>query len=341
MLFRHEYTIREALQVPGDGDVSIDAGGHHAITVTLSRTLDQPHTTSCSAQGDWAVPEAVFEAFEEWLGGKVPPGGEEPQALPWKIKRQQDGSYEPRTLPYSALPPDARVLLRSVSATLYGCVRQTYGVIRWRAGALGHHSPFSSRFRRYSTDGRTWNGYPMELTARAFVESMPELRAEYFDEVRVLAARGEVEPICHTLFREAWEQRHTNLRSALVVGVAALELGVKDAMADLMPDTSWLLRHASTPPLTRMLKRWLPTVRAREMFEGKVLAPPPNVLRQVQQGIELRNSGVHVSGESPSSDDVVAFLEAARDVLWLLDYYRGNAWALDHMREATRQEMYR
>jgi hypothetical protein len=52
---------------------------------------------------------------------------------------------------------------------------------------------------------------------------------------------GDREPVALQLFREAWELKRSNPRSALAIGIAAAEIGVKDLIASLIPNALWLV----------------------------------------------------------------------------------------------------
>lgn len=155
-------------------------------------------------------------------------------------------------------------------------------------------------------------------------------------EIGELLREGASEPVAHSLFREAWEQRIQNPRSAVVVGVAALEVGVKQCVADLAPATAWLVENLPSPPAVKILADYLPSLPARQNFAGKALPPPESILRTLERAVQVRNRMAHVTGDPPKSPFVREALEGIRDVLWLLDYYRGQRWALDHIRAETR-----
>ena len=140
-----------------------------------------------------------------------------------------------------------------------------------------------------------------------------------------------VQPLGHSLLREAWNNRENSPQSALVIGIAAAEVGFKEAVSDLLPATTWLMDHVPSPPLDKMLREFMETLPARQTISGAVCRPPKSVISAIKQGIELRNEVVHRKAEE--LDDVVIqkTLNAVRDLLYLLDYYRGETWALEQI----------
>src|SRR5438093_1519542 len=54
-------------------------------------------------------------------------------------------------------------------------------------------------------------------------------------DIAGLAATGSQEPLGHELFREAWNLRIQSPRSSVLVGIAAVEVGVKHFVVGLDP----------------------------------------------------------------------------------------------------------
>jgi hypothetical protein len=190
----------------------------------------------------------------------------------------------------------------------------------------------------WSFDGAFWHPAPAEFDVR--IEAVPSLKISgvVLDEITKLVASGGTGPLQHDVFREAWDQRYTNPRSAIFIGLAAAELAIKRCISTLVPGAEWLATNLPTPPLERMLKEYLPLPPARRVIDGKVVAPPAIVLASLKKGVTIRNNLAHAGGFTPSLDTVDEVLDAVRDVLWLLDYYCGSDWALQFVRPDTRKE---
>jgi hypothetical protein len=167
------------------------------------------------------------------------------------------------------------------------------------------------------------------------------------NDFRYLLQHEHEEPLGHSLLREAWEQREENPRSALVVGVAAAEVGFKHSVAELAPHAAWLMEEIPSPPLQKMMSTYLPL-----LLEGRdeilVKRLPKSIIKLVDEANQKRNIVVHKSPtgqrryrelhawfDQSSLDSV---LLAVCDLLWLLDYYRGYPWALDYVRGETLED---
>jgi hypothetical protein len=118
--------------------------------------------------------------------------------------------------------------------------------------------------------------------------------------------------------------------------MASAELAVKRCIGVLVPDAEWLATHLPTPPLIRILAEFLPRLPARCLIGDKVVPPPPAIMQVLKKGITIRNDATHAGIATPTGDQVEEILVAVEDLLWLLDYYTGEEWALGYVRAETR-----
>lgn len=240
------------------------------------------------------------------------------------------------------LPQVFRDFERALHEELLDAVKKTVGIIRWRMNYKGPHNPFSLLGFFWSLDGQNWKSVPgtiVELDGE--VSTAVTLRENIQDEIQDLITGQVDEPIGHSLFREAWHQRIKNPRSAIVIGIAALEAGLKQFIGILVPEARWLLEETQAPPVVKILKKYLSTLPVRNMIKDEIRIPPKNIIRLIDQGLQLRNKIVHVGRESipihPRKG--TELLLAIQDVLWLLDFYLGFSWALNYVRPETRKAM--
>ena len=151
------------------------------------------------------------------------------------------------------------------------------------------------------------------------------------------ASEGGGEPLAHELHREAEGNENGNFRSSLILAVAALETGVKEYVEDLVPSAAWLAFESPAPPLTKMLSDYLPTIASRR--HDRIPKPPARIRRLVQDAVEARNAAAHRGRPSPwTFDQQRELLLAVKDCLYVMDYYRGRDWALEHVSTETLRE---
>lgn len=209
--------------------------------------------------------------------------------------------------------------------------RQVLELTRWRYRFESPHAPYASLGSEWSAEGATWHTLPTRVRVSVRGVSGFRLMSATEAAVEALLQANAAEPVAHQLLREAIDVSYTSPRSAVVICVAAIESGFKHLVADLVPDSAWLVENVPSPPLFKMLADYLPMLPARAMVDGKVLAPPKYVRTLVRMGVEDRNKVAHTGEGKLSEADLIQLLEAAGDLLYLFDYYAGNEWALDRV----------
>jgi hypothetical protein len=219
-------------------------------------------------------------------------------------------------------------------------IRRAVKILRWRMALRVSHQPIvSSHGVSWSFDDKTWQRMPADFDADIELLLFPRVSGKIQSEIETFIKTEQSEPLAHELFLEAWELRNNNPRSALIIGMSAAEVGFKQCVGKLVPDAEWLANNAPTPPLDRMLSNYLPILPAKLKIEGKVLKPSKKIRVAIRKGIEARNTSVHVGAEPPKRHELKELLLSIRDLLYLLDFYCGFEWALDHIRDEIRKEM--
>ena len=264
----------------------------------------------CRVTGKWELPsQEVCDAFEALSEGRVPN----------RTESLEDFSEQ-------------------VAAELSEAAKKTAEALRWRYRILGPPSPYSHRESEWSFDGGQWHALPTRIYGHS--EMRPNVTVHLTDkgkaDTEALLSEELAEPLGHVLFREAYMLRNSSPRSALVIGVAALEAGFKELVVELKPEEEEKLRKQRTP-LAKMLKKDLPKLPAKCTFEGKVLPLPPKLHNSMKEAIDRRNDVVHWGDSAAERKVLKEWLLTIQDVLWLLDYYRGFEWALAHVREETKE----
>jgi hypothetical protein len=188
----------------------------------------------------------------------------------------------------------------------------------------------------WSLDGTGWK--PIDDYLRLRVRLVPS--AYWTDEVAEFVRRevlGELdEPLGHELLREAAVNRKKNLRSSLVLAVAAAEVGFKQFASQALPDTDWILEDLQSPPLVTMLKHF-PWSKLRVQINGKVPSIPRPMRQEVEEAVRLRNRIVHKGVAKLEPEAVDSVLTLVRDLLYFFDALRGQTWAVNHVSSNARK----
>lgn len=243
---------------------------------------------------------------------------------------------ETKHIPIKDLSNSFNKFSKELFGQLNSSIKKTIDVLRWRWDIQGPHN--YTRFKGFfwSRNGIDWNHMPGPMSAHLIATLKPlKIDEEEYKEVTNLLKDIDKEPIERELFREAWWSKTQNPRSALIMGISSAEVGFKRLTIDLQPQTEWLLSNIQSPPLTKMLKRYLSQLPAKCKIKGAVKPPPKELMRILDKAIEKRNEIVHSGSTDINSDELIDVLLAINDLLWLFEFYRGFKWAFDYIRPET------
>jgi hypothetical protein len=286
------------------------------------------------AHAEVEPPRKAALTFEALWESRIPPGVDL-SGVPEAIRANwKPGHFEKYEIPLARLHQSAQDFLNQTYKELVDAVRRVVAAACWRSALPCPPYLFRHGRMLWSMDGEDWRMAPVNFVVSD--ERPTWLTADSYVEVEELLRRGRNEPLGHELFREAWTQVELNPRSALAIGISALETGLKELISELVPDAEWLAKNAPSPPVFNMLREYVPLLPAKARINGRVLSPPEAVIKAIRSGIERRNRLVHGNLPEIEPQEVKKLLLAVRDVLWLCDYYRGLEWALDHLSPETR-----
>jgi hypothetical protein len=219
---------------------------------------------------------------------------------------------------------------------LYAAASRILSITRWRIDAAGPHQPIVEMCSGFFSFGSpVFNELPLpENILFEFERDLRVTDEQKADIIRYFENEID-EPLAHRLFREAWTARISSPRSAIMTGVAALEVRIKEAIAELVPGATWLVTNLPSPNVVKILTEGIQGLPAKNSIAGRVLPPPEAVLALLKNAVTLRNSLAHVGKGGIRRSDTQDMLAAIRDTLSLLDYYCGHEWAICHISEST------
>ena len=148
---------------------------------------------------------------------------------------------------------------------------------------------------KMGTDGSNSHGLRQERFSPKRESLIIYARYVQVDEVVRRVELGFEEPLGRQLFREAWGQIGINPRGALVIGVAAAEVGLKRLIATLIPGAEWLVQELQAPSVRKILRDFLPTLPVRAKWaDGSEIKLPSKLISDVVKAFDLRNKVAHV-----------------------------------------------
>lgn len=325
-----------------------DYGGPHSISVTLRHVQEgvpencRRHDVLCEVTAQVDPDAEVVQVFEQLAFNE----SEYRHAIRRRFElalQKRRHMAESTMSTFDFYPEPFKEFVTTLEQELQECAQRIIRLMRWRHGIDGYHQTYASNNLtgfKWSLDGSVWKPVPtdlrFELTLSRRVPCIGEgargaLKA-------LLEAHINNEPLDHELLREAWDQMNKSPRSALILAVAAAETGFKRCVSTLVPDASWLAAEVPSPPLDKMLKKYLPLLPSKGQSHGK-LRLPKDILKTLQKGMQARNSTVHRGSSDLSRKKLLELLWAVRDTLSILDYYCGHEWALDNLRLETRTRL--
>jgi hypothetical protein len=241
-----------------------------------------------------------------------------------------------RAIRYQELAQAYRDFAELLCRDLHDFAAEVISFLRWRHSIGGGHRAIKNEGGTFwRSDDGTWQRMftPMSVVVRPgrlvvlSEQAVTRLAAMWNDAIR--------EPLGHELWREAWAIRDSAPRSAVMVGIAAFEVGVKQWITRQVPETDWLMRNVPSPPAVSMLDDYVPRLVRLKGRPDRARRLPKQLVTTLHRGVKLRNEIAHTGADNPIDDDLRELLEAVRDALYLLDYLGGRDWALEHIRPDT------
>ncbi len=277
-----------------------------------------------------AIPGQPGQDLQVLAEQRLPPGSRvEPSHL--ADPEVQRSYFESGCPPLDVLPPHLDALFTGVHTMHNAAARRTVQLLRWRHGFEVPTEPLGLMVAEWSLDQETWQMMSARGRGRvrASLRDLGPSASKRMVEVQRLLDAGCEMPVGHELLAEAEEYAFVSVRSALVLSLAALEVGFKGLVSNLVPAAGWLVAEVPSPPLEKMLRDYLPLLpKAMEVKAGEGDTLTVTVLDEVRKAILLRNNLVHTGKAKIDGRWLDSWLNLCRDLLYLFDFYQGHSWAL-------------
>lgn len=315
----------------GEGEATIEFGGPRNVAVTARASEDTENTLVLIARAEFEPKDEVRRAFKD-LAADVLPKDAEPYVT-LSVRVMPGESLDHHVPSPSVLPEYFRSYCELLIDEMSTATRTVANTYRWRTDTYPPiRRGLSSRGAHFSFDYQTWHTIPSHGSVRTSAYSHVLFDEGCFERhVQPMVEAGAQEPLGFELLAEAAELSATNRRGALVVAVAALEVGFKTFIAQLVPEAEWLALNAPSPPIMQMLTDYLPRLPVSlALPSGKVLPPPEATLAVIKKAVQQRNRITHAGSET-TTEFIDETLEAVQNTLRLLDYYRGHTWASGYL----------
>lgn len=315
------------LDFRGGDAIEFDLGDAGRLRIEPEDTDDPSHGQMfCRLSCAKDPPARAVKVFDALARDVVPEGCQlAADDLHLRAGDRLEGGFPP---PMRVMPAPFKFFVEAVTGTLHDEALRMLRLLRWRFGIDQSHNPVKATLGwAWSSDEANWRALPSDITARMSTHGFWRPEPEAMAILQELFNARRDEPMAHSLLREAREQLEDgNIRSALVVGVAAVEIGLKHCIATIAPDTEYLMREIPQPPVTKLLVDYLPTLRLAASAGRHKLKS--QVIETVRKAVQMRNSTVHGNRSTIDFERVGDILGLAERLLSYFDACCGEEWAL-------------
>lgn len=270
------FTLRYSIQditLP-DGDISLRFRITHDIHVSIQRPDEKylskattKDVSFCVAEMSISPHERNAKMLEDIIQGNIV---NDESKVPAPYQKTTNHLGKQIIIPPLKIFPDYfSTFIKQINAELRDAIKRTVSTVRWYADNRGPHSPFAFLDFKWSSDSHNWYTVPMtvEVSVGTITHS---IRLTKIDEQMVLQLLNtdSIEPVYHSLFREAWEQRRRNPRSSLIMAISAIEVSTKHLIERIVPDATWLVSRLQSPPVFLIFKEYLPKLNIDNKIRG-------------------------------------------------------------------------
>lgn len=140
--------------------------------------------------------------------------------------------------------------------------------------------------------------------------------------------KGNIEPLGHELIREAFDISHQVPRSSFMIGVSALETGLKNYVQFRVPNSDILLEKIQqSPSAFTMVQEVIPASHRGLKLESAEFPLTSKLADYLRTWVLKRNKVTHGSLQSVNIPELLEFLNFVRTLLYKLDVCRSHDWA--------------
>ena len=237
------------------------------------------------------------------------------------------------SVPFELYPADLQTLCDDVSRELSDGVLRFFKLLRWQQEIDAPHDVFGD-FKPalyWKVSGETYSIVGFRRQGGNTIRSPAGITWTDEDERDFTALwvdPSAEEPLAHELLREAKAALTASPRSALLMTATALETGVKTHIAKLVPDARWLLSEMPSPPIHKMLRKYLPELHQKRGTALANWAKLKPLFKDAENLAEHRNDLTH-TGDMPGEVHAALpkLINSVSDLLYILDVLEGRDWA--------------
>jgi hypothetical protein len=330
--------------------IRLRRSGRYAVAATLTPShpehdpFGHRQGLECKLRRSYRISEFLFQFIDRLNSRVFTPYPGMPITLPHMGSRREliasDGTLsEGYSLPWRCLPEELKAICSNSFDELTSETQRFVKLITWFFNTSHVHDPVQHISLYWNTRGQDYH-----------VVKLPQEPSGYWQNDVVWNEANEAsfvslwksaseEPLGHELFREAGSLLHSAPRSALLMLANALEAGVKSYISERVPVTQWLLTETQSPPIKKMLQKFVPTLRPAAPVDLSHWSGLTTMFNRIERRITERNHLTHLGAMECEHNRLIEFKEDVSDVLYILDYLNGERWAINNVRRETCQAL--
>jgi hypothetical protein len=230
-------------------------------------------------------------------------------------------------VPLKIMPQSFQDISGQMLERLTDSVRSFVKTLRWAQATSGTQSPFAFVGYEWSSDKVSWHAMPHSISVRIGQSRGISTTSEDIKEITEILTAAHSEPLGHELIREAFDIASMNPRSALLVGVSALETGLKDYIRLRIPHSEILLEEMPSPSVENMVQKVIPELHKAQNITTLDFPLQKDDKDLLKKWVLQRNRVTHGTQKTVDAAELIKFLEFARTLLYKLDVCSGHLWA--------------
>ncbi len=303
--------------------------------VLFMRTFDDPNIREqlcCDAMIERVPKPKIDEILNGLAEGTLPNSVTKTLQLPYLEGGEEIISAEGKIAPKRGLhleifPEAFRDYHSETRQMLSDLAARFVKTSRWVHNASGGWSPFATFGFFWSPDKESWKSMPADFQVRMDIGRGMKIDSHSLAVIAQVWQDGYLEPLGHELVREALDVCQSNPRSALLIGISAIETGVKEYIHRLLPHSHILLEKIQSPPVLTLCQEVIPRLHKSLGIQSTTFPLSEDDKKLIQKWVTKRNRVAHGSSARLDSFKLMDFLKFGQCLLYKIDASHGLAWA--------------
>lgn len=276
------------------------------------------------------VPNSVQEMMVAYCDGKQP----KPNCKARAIAISDLSMHDAPTPPLSIYPIKLDKFLTEQVDIATDKLKSFVSTLRWRFNIDTNINPcskISSYCSHKENEGwRSINNLAVKVKNKRG-DAIPIMSATSPDTLGLYFTE-DGEPTGHELLREAKELSNISVRASLIMGIAAVEVRLKDLISARSPSSEWLIKSIPSPPVMTIISKYLPELFTQDysIVDAIKKFKKTKHYRNLDKQIKNRNATSHSGAKGPQQNIIDELLESVEQFLWFCDFLSGFEWAEEY-----------